>query len=363
MKEIRAIIEAYDGIDHNQIACALATVIRVEGSSYRRTGARMLVMDNGQWVGGISGGCLEGDALKRAKLAIYNQKPSNIIYDTSDTDSNNIGIGLGCNGVIEVQFVPINALEANNPIEQLRQIVNGPRTLQVLVNITKGNLEHLSAGHSIIYLKNNVVFSDLNLVKSLNEIIENQIVKGHSSPIILEQNGESTTIFIELIPPETHLYIFGHQYDVLPLATLANNLGWRIYLIANPLKINAVLKKLAQEIIEPNEMITKKIDSFSAAVYMAHDLKTDTFNVAHNIEKNWAYQGLLGPKVRSEKIFESLHDLAFTFENIFAPTGLDIGASSPEEIALSILAEIKAVFENKKGLSLKHKKDPIHQRQ
>lgn len=363
MKEIRTIIDAYDTIDHIEIACALAIVIRVEGSSYRRTGARMLVMDNGQWVGGISGGCLEGDALKRAKLAIYNQKPSNIIYDTSETDSNNIGIGLGCNGVIEVQFVPIKTQQANNPIELLRQIVNGPRNLQVLVTITKGNLEHLSAGHSIIYLKNNPLFANISLNQLLNEIVENQIVKGHSSPIIIEHNGEPTSIFIEIIPPETHLYIFGHQYDVLPLVTLANNLGWRIFLVANSLKINAVLKKLAQEIIEPNDMITKEIDSFSAAVYMAHDLKTDTFNVAHNIEKNWGYQGLLGPKVRSEKIFESVHDLTFNFEKIFAPTGLDVGATSPEEIALSILAEIKAVFENKKGLSLKHKTEPIHTRQ
>src|ERR1700726_3614252 len=102
MKEIMAIINAYDKIDKEQTGAALATVVRVEGSSYRRTGARMLVMDNGVWIGGISGGCLEGDALKRARLAISKLEPSLITYDTTEEDAYQIGVGLGCNGIIDV---------------------------------------------------------------------------------------------------------------------------------------------------------------------------------------------------------------------------------------------------------------------
>ena len=122
MKEIRNIIAFYDATDHKKEKLALAAVVNVEASSYRRIGARMLVSSNGQSVGGISGGCLEGDALKRSQKAIFSNRPSTIVYDTMDDDENEIGIGLGCNGRIEVLFMPINPEDKNNPIEQLREV-------------------------------------------------------------------------------------------------------------------------------------------------------------------------------------------------------------------------------------------------
>src|SRR5271165_716357 len=120
MKEIKAIINAYDKIDKTVAQAALATVVRVEGSSYRRTGARMLVTDDGIWVGGISGGCLEGDALKRARLAITKSEPSLITYDTTEDDAYQIGVGLGCNGIIDVLFTPLQFQNKNNPVEVLK---------------------------------------------------------------------------------------------------------------------------------------------------------------------------------------------------------------------------------------------------
>jgi xanthine/CO dehydrogenase XdhC/CoxF family maturation factor len=120
MKEIKAILQAYDQVDFTHQQAALATVVRVEGSSYRRIGARMLVIDNGVWIGGISGGCLEGDALRRARLAIHKKQASSIIYDTSEEDNFQIGVNLGCNGVIEVLFTPIDPTDKNNAVELLR---------------------------------------------------------------------------------------------------------------------------------------------------------------------------------------------------------------------------------------------------
>jgi xanthine/CO dehydrogenase XdhC/CoxF family maturation factor len=120
MKEILAILAAYNALNTSTTKAALATVVRVEGSSYRRTGARMLIMDNGQWVGGISGGCLEGDALKGARLAIAQSKPTLITYDTTDDDDYQIGVGLGCNGVIDVLISP------STPIIQIRSTACKP---------------------------------------------------------------------------------------------------------------------------------------------------------------------------------------------------------------------------------------------
>src|SRR4051812_11904494 len=133
MKEIKAIISAYDAINSSGTRAALATVVRVEGSSYRRTGARMLVLDNGTWIGGISGGCLEGDALKRARIAINNDHPTLITYDTTDNDPHQIGVGLGCNGIIDVLFTPLDRSDPNNPVEVLKRCTHSNRETHVLL--------------------------------------------------------------------------------------------------------------------------------------------------------------------------------------------------------------------------------------
>jgi len=122
LKEIRNILKAYDQFKVAGLKMALASVIRIEESSYRRVGARLLVCENGQWSGGISGGCLEGDALKRAQIAIFKNSSSCVSYNTLEDDQNQIGVGLGCNGLIDVLFTPIDVDDAMNEIEQLRII-------------------------------------------------------------------------------------------------------------------------------------------------------------------------------------------------------------------------------------------------
>src|SRR6185295_13527911 len=132
MKEIQSILNAYSQIDFSRTAAALATVVRVEGSSYRRTGARMLVLDNGTYLGGISGGCLEGDALRRAQKAIASDKASLVTYDTTNDDDHQVGVGLGCNGIIDVMFTPLKANDENNPVNIL-SVLPGTRVPRVVV--------------------------------------------------------------------------------------------------------------------------------------------------------------------------------------------------------------------------------------
>src|SRR5450755_4067387 len=136
MKEIRAIINAYEKMEKATTNAALATVVRVEGSSYRRTGARMLVTDDGVWVGGISGGCLEGDALKRARLAIAKSEPSLVTYDTTEDDAYQIGVGLGCNGIIDVLFTPLDNRDEQNPVRLLSGLMD-KRQPSIVITITE----------------------------------------------------------------------------------------------------------------------------------------------------------------------------------------------------------------------------------
>lgn len=373
MKEIKAIIEGYDHINPQTTQAALATVVRVEGSSYRRTGARMLVMNDGVWIGGISGGCLEGDALKRARLAIAKASPSKITYDTTTDDEHQIGVGLGCNGIIDVLFTPLDFTDSTNPVEVLKTCMNERRQTHVLITITglEGDWKSLKEGAVIRYTRPESlnVLDNAAVQAQLDEKIQARIAKGVSSPYRIESpDGQVLEAFIEILSPEIHLILWGHQYDVYPLTGLVKQLGWRVTVVANPLKVNKKIADLADAIVLPENFTDIPVDEHTAVVLMSHDYKTDKTNLPRVLATNVAYIGMLGPRVRSEKLWAELADEGHPIAEadmarIHAPVGLDIGAVSPEEIALSLAAEIRADFSKRDGTFLRLRQSTIHARE
>jgi len=372
MKEIKAIIKAYDEADKSSVGLALATVVRVEGSSYRRTGARMLIMDNGVWVGGISGGCLEGDALKRAQLAIRKSTPTLITYDTTDDDPYQIGVGLGCNGVIDVLLTPLNINDKNNPVEILKRCVEASRETHTLITITKlsGEWKDTQEGQVIKYTNTSsldVLGNDL-VVQELNKAVLEQISIGHSGPCYLGlEDGHGLGCFIEILPPEISMVLMGHQYDVYPLSRLIKELGWRLTVVAEPQKINPHIVTIADEVVAPANFENIFIDNYTAVILMSHDYKTDKNNLPKVLCTVAPYIGMLGPRLRSEKIWRELNEegrISHTenMDRVHAPVGLDIGAVTPEEIALSLIAEVKAALSGRDGTFLRLRTTVIHNR-
>jgi len=142
MKELKEIVKAYDAAVQSGKGVALASVVHLEGSSYRRPGARMLVNDEGELTGAISGGCLEGDALRKALYALSQQRSRLVAYDTSDEDDMTIGIQLGCAGVIQVLFEPIDPAKQENPIQLIRKAL---AIRQEAVMVTLFNLSNKKA--------------------------------------------------------------------------------------------------------------------------------------------------------------------------------------------------------------------------
>jgi xanthine dehydrogenase accessory factor len=372
MKEIKAIIEKYDQLNHQTTKAALATVVRVEGSSYRRTGARMLVQDDGLWVGGISGGCLEGDALKRARLAIAKASASLITYDTTTDDEHQIGVGLGCNGIIDVLFTPLDFNDKNNPVETLKSCMTERRQTHVLVTITHttGNWR-IKAGEVIRYTnaENLQVIDHADLRAQLEEKIQARLAKAASTPFRLEaSDGAVLEVFIEILSPEIHLVMWGHQYDVYPLTRLIKEIGWQATVVANPLKVNAKITNLVNQVVPPEDFEYITFDAHTAIVLMSHDYKTDKSNLLKALATTAPYVGMLGPRVRSEKIWRELKEEGIVisdadFARIHAPVGLDIGAVSPEEIALSLAAEVRASFSGRNGTYLRLRQSTIHERE
>jgi xanthine/CO dehydrogenase XdhC/CoxF family maturation factor len=366
MKEIKSIINAYSKIDFSTTKAALVTVVSIQGSSYRRTGARMLVLDNGIYFGGISGGCLEGDALRRAQKAIFKSKPSIVTYDTSQDDGHEIGVGLGCNGIIDVLITPLNNND-KDPV-YLLSVISEAREPAVLVTII-GCLETSDIFGQTILFETEEQFISLFAIKDIGVLvlkdIKQALANKNSETINYDTATGTIRIFIEVIMPSLNLIIYGSNYDILPAASIGRQLGWNVTVVMNIAKANKVLIETATSIIDNKSNQQPVIDSYTAVVLMAHDYKTDLDNLKKILPTKASYIGLLGPRKRSEKMFselpkENIGLSGYSMDRIYAPCGLDIGASNSEEIALSIAAEIRAHFAKRQGMSLKFRKGTIY---
>ncbi|MES2520907.1 MAG: XdhC family protein [Bacteroidota bacterium] len=369
MKEIKAIIDAYQKIDFTKNKAALATVVRVEGSSYRRTGARMLIADSGEWVGGISGGCLEGDALKKAKLAMAQGKATMVTYDTTDDDPYQIGVGLGCNGIIDVLLAPLNPENSENQVLTLQNCLES-RNPNVIITVTnlKGKFENIGLGEAFRFENEAGFNGKFPLSEIVNDLISDikrcqQNEKSESIKYPLP-TGE-IQLFIEILIPSTHLIIHGGNYDIYPMVKLAKEVGWKVSVVCNPLKVHKSLFEMADAVIEKERSLEIEIDPYSVALLMAHDYETDFRNMRNLLKTNIKFIGMLGPKKRTDKMFTKLEEEGnpvseIDLDRIATPVGLDIGAANPEEIAISIIAEIKTFFTGRSGERLKFRNGAIY---
>jgi len=365
VKEIRKIIDVYDSIDLATEKVALASVVNVEESSYRRIGARMLVRSSGLWTGGISGGCLEGDALKRSQIAIFKGEASKVVYDTMDDDKNQIGVGLGCNGRIEVLFTPIDATDPNNEIEQLRRIA-GAETPAIMLKLIEAPVESgLLGAQQLVEQEDtlNLDFAGVHPVVLSEGIAEAR--EQRRARIIQTEVGEITVkLLVEFIRPETRLIVVGDNYDVSAMLGIADELGWECYVVGKAKKLTKEVYRLAKKVVDYAEAHTLPVHDYTAVMLMSHDYNWDKEMIKVFAPKQPHYMGMLGPKKRFQKMHKDLEELNLEqLPFFYSPTGLEIGAESPNEIALSIAAEIVAVFRNKTGGFLKDKEGTIHERE
>lgn len=363
MKEIPAIIAAYRARPVEERA-ALATVIAVDGSSYRRPGARLLVTESGRWTGGISGGCLEGDALQKARKAILQDKASTVVYDTREPDEHQIGVGLGCNGRIEILIAPIQTENPGlNPVTIWEQIMES-RTPCILVTLvdTPARKDELSAG-TMWHWQEGMRWLELVQNETLATVLNAGVAE-------VKQTGKSTLCeaegyraFVEQWTPPIHLAIFGGHYDVHPLIRLAKDIGCKVSVTANLQKVSRDLVAEADELF-PAGKYRPPVDDYTAVILMAHDYATDLDNFRWALTTPVPYIGLLGPRVRTQRMQDELVAEGLAVEHaasrIFGPAGLDIGAATPESIALSILAEVQACFAHRAGGHLRLRQSPIY---
>jgi xanthine/CO dehydrogenase XdhC/CoxF family maturation factor len=367
MKEVTDILKAYSAAKASGKKTALATVVKVEGSSYRQPGARMLVTEDGILTGAISGGCLEGDALRKALLAINQKQNKLITYDTSDESDSDFGVQLGCNGIVHILFEYIDECSNNNAIHLLEQLA-AERKEAVILTLFSLERNSIQIGTALLY-RENLLISQRTDLKGLHVAFEEVLYTKASIIKKIELEDHNYEALIEYIPLPVSIVLAGAGNDAQPLVKMADLLGWEV-IVGDGRATHSTAKRFpeAKQILvtKPLQLVeNSSIDSRTFFVLMTHNYKYDLEVLKLLLETDCTYIGILGPKTKLNRMLDDLSGEGITvskeqLSRIYGPVGLDIGAETSEEIALSVIAEIKIVMEGKTASSLKYKKDKIH---
>lgn len=315
-----AFIEAFD----SEKAYVLASIVSTRGSTYCKTGCLMLIAEDGHCIGLLSGGCLEADISLHAMTIISGTKSKLLSYDLKADAELLWGLGLGCDGALEILLQPLNKTNNHLSFEQM--------------------LSSLNERKSGIYCQ---AINDQKTALSL--FIPHQQCRPDSVNDYLSSHSKfslnTDIILVTPVAPPLSLLICGAGLDVLPLVAIAEQLAWQITVWDHRpalLEQSGLSRCSARTKIRAEKVKSKDMKDFDAVLIMSHNLVSDGLFLQHALADNIHYIGLLGPAERRDKLLQDLLLSAADLKGqLFAPVGLDLGGRSPQAIALSICAQIQ----------------------
>jgi xanthine/CO dehydrogenase XdhC/CoxF family maturation factor len=334
LHELKNIIRSAKIAKEQKLKTVLASVVSLDGSSYRRPGVRMAIQENGKMIGAVSGGCVEKEVVRQAQSVFETGTPKLMVYDGR--------YRLGCEGTLYILIESFDPEDAfYNAFENQ---CNSRKSFSINTSFSKKESNRFKGG-SVFH------FTDSSFIISKPDAKEN------------------LDVFIQTIKPGFKLFIVGSEHDAVELCRYASNTGWEVDIVAPPDDSKTVdhfpgaSRFLA---INESEFAQLNVDSQSAIVMMTHSYVKDLKYVSAIINKDVSYLGLLGPSKRREKLINDIIernpeiDDNF-FDRLYGPAGINIGAETPQEIAISILGEILSVIRTQKPISLRDKSSGIHQ--
>lgn len=364
MNEAQNIVNAFRRLVPGQRA-ALATIVSAEGSSYRRPGARMLITDKGETTGVLSAGCFEQDVCERARKVMLTGEPALVKYDTTTDEDTVWGLGLGCNGVVHVLIEPAT----NERVRGLMQLLEESAESDSFAAIaTVFRASSGSTGVAAFLYADGTVdgqFVAPSIFEDLREVVRNRnsVIKRY------EIANDYLDVFLEVVRPPARLVIFGAGRDAAPVVRLAKGLGWHASVVDTRARASSLerFKEADAVWLCRPEDVSKQVplSERTAVVLMTHNYLHDLELLRQLLPSHLRYLGCLGPKKRTERLLldlsaEGLWFVRSNLTRLHAPVGLDIGAETAEEIALSIVSEIKAVLSDRAGAQLRHRDGSIH---
>lgn len=370
MKELQEILAKISQFAPGEKAI-LATVVDVQGSGYRRAGARMLIDATGKSIGTVSGGCLEADVLERAKRVLQTGEATVVTYDTTQDENSIFGLNMGCRGIVRVLLEAVNK---ESILFRAFAFTVEKREKEAIATLIAGE-NNVNVGGRVFYNRIEQ-FDFVNLPNSFEDLKSLQadcleIYASENKSVIknYETAAGACEFLIERLAPPLNMLLFGAGFDALPLIRFAKELGWRVTVIDH----RAAFAD-AERLPEADEIIVSRSedlpddlfeDENSVAVIMTHNYERDRDILHRLLNSSCRYIGALGPKTRTEKLIAELRVAGKTFdernlEKIHAPVGLDIGSETPEEIALAVVAEIKTALSNRRGGFLRERNGAIN---
>lgn len=372
MRELQNIITAFRRIKQKGGSACLATIVRTQGSTYRRPGARTLITEEGEAIGTISGGCLESDLLDKAKGVLSSGEPTLVTYDSTSPDEIVWGFALGCAGKVDILLERLPHPWKLDPLDVLSQCSENRKECvsATLFRVTGGWKSPI--GSRLFLCKNDLLASDIADIGLVTALHQSCMTVQATREGIGEEYRFPEGVaeaFIELISPPVSLLVFGAGADAMPLVQFAKDLGWRVTLVdGREAYLQTARFPLADRLIlaHPEELLRQvSPNDHDVAVVMSHNYNRDLQMVKALLPSSIRYIGLLGPKSKGEMLLRQLHDDGYTItekdlDRLFNPAGIDAGAETPEEIALAILTEIQAVLTGHAGGFLRQRVGPIH---
>ncbi len=371
MSEAKALVRAAAELRAAGRPVLLATVVRVRGSAYRRPGARMLIGEDGWVAGSVSGGCLEGDVLRRGWWRTRDRPAAVVTYDATANDDLQWRLGLGCDGVVDVLVERLEPGGAADPLRFLEGCIESQRP-GAMATVLRSDVPSVAVGARL--LLDGAGAAEAVGVSPLHErLLEDAagvIARGGDRPEPRErryvtEGGPSADVLLEPVVPPPRLFVFGAGHDVIPLVILARAVGWEVF-VCDTAARPSTYARFAQAdgvLVGPLERIRGRVDASdrAVAVVMGHHYERDREALAALLASKARYIGVLGPRRRTERMLGELSvDSAAADARVHAPVGLELGAESPQEIALAIVAEVQSVLAGASGAALRDRAGPIH---
>jgi xanthine dehydrogenase accessory factor len=369
VSEIAEVLAAIESLSAKGERMALATIVAVRGSTYRRPGARLLVPEEGAPIGNISGGCLEGDVADLARVVMDQGTPRLAGWDLTADDDAVWGLGLGCNGAIEVFIEPAD--RAAQVAGALRLALDEERPIALVTALESGAPDLVAPGRRLIVRPDGSVEGSLGQADVDTEVIAaaRDLLAAELSEIRTFALG--VRAFVEVLEPPLRLVLCGAGHDAVPLVRAASVAGWNAIVVDDrPAFLTADRFPEAAGFVpveEPSHVAkAAPIDAHTFVVVMTHNFLRDKEYLRALLATPAAYIGMLGPAARTQRLLMELADDGVELDGdrarIHGPAGLDVGAEGPEEIAHAIVAEIVAVKRGRGGGFLRERPGPIHDR-
>lgn len=338
------ILDAFDAWREARRRLVLVTVYDTEGSTYSKAGHRILIADNDDYQGLVSGGCLEGDLAGQARTVLETGQARALTYDLRDEADELWGLGIGCNGIMRLLLQPLEPASGYEPFNSIARLHRSPGGGGCALVIASESPD-LPVGACAV--AGQTASTDWLIPPAFGDAMRHVMQAGTAEAALIERDQPAPhTVLCAPVAPLPRLLVLGAGPDAVPLVNMASELGWLVTVADHrpAYAENPAFRAAAERrLIAPGEIATAlPLNQFAAAVVMSHHLETDRRYLAALARTTVAYVGLLGPRARRDRLLsETGLDGGIFGERLRGPVGLEIGADSPESIALSILADIQ----------------------